>query len=80
MFEESGFEIIEIRPLSGFVVTFAQEFVYFLNLFNLNRILRYIINILEWVIQKTAYSLNKYDKSYKFTWLYLVVGRKSENY
>ena len=58
MFEKVGFEIVEIRPLSGFVVTFAQEFVYYLNLFKRNRMLTYIINILQWIIQKAAYSLN----------------------
>ena len=76
MFEKAGFEIVEMRHLSGFIVTFAQEFVYFLNLFKRNRILKYIINILQWVIQRTAFSLNKYDTSYKFTWMYMVVARK----
>ena len=75
--EEAGFEIIEIRPLSGFVVTFAQELVYFLRSFDLNTILRHLVNILQFVIQKTAYSLNKYDKSYDFTWMYLLIAKKS---
>jgi len=78
--EKAGFEIIEIRPLSGFVVTFAQEFVYFLNLFKKHRVLSHMISILQWGIQRTAYSLNRYDKSYQFTWLYLVVARKSGDY
>jgi SAM-dependent methyltransferase len=80
MLERAGFEIIEIRPLSGFVVTFAQEFVYFLNLFKRNKLLIHMVNILQWVIQRMAYSLNRYDKSYQFTWLYLVIAKKNENY
>jgi SAM-dependent methyltransferase len=79
VFEKAGFEIVEIRPLSGFVVTFAQEFVYFLNILKRNRILSHMISLLQWGIQRTAYSLNRYDKSFQFTWLYLTVGRKSGN-
>lgn len=77
LFEKAGFEIIEIRPLSGFVVTFAQEFVYFLQSLNHNTILRNLINILQFIIQKTAYFLNRYDKSYDFTWMYLLIAKKS---
>jgi SAM-dependent methyltransferase len=76
MFEKVGFKIVEIRPLSGFVVTFAQEFVYYLDSFKGNRMLIYGINILQWIIQKAAYYLNKYDKSYHFTWMYLVIAKK----
>jgi ubiquinone/menaquinone biosynthesis C-methylase UbiE len=30
LFEKNGFEIVEIKPLSGFCVTFGQELVYYL--------------------------------------------------
>jgi SAM-dependent methyltransferase len=34
LFEKVGFEIIEIKPLSGFWVTFGQLFVYYIYRFN----------------------------------------------
>ncbi len=79
MFAEAGLDILILQPLSGFVVTFTQELLYFLNQFKRNRVLKFILNVLQWWLQKAAYSLNKYDKSHQFTWLYLIVGRKSES-
>jgi SAM-dependent methyltransferase len=75
MFEESGFEIIEINPISGFVVTFTQELTYFLNYFK-RSVFRYLIAGIQWSLQQMAYWLNKYDKTFQFTWLYIVVARK----
>ena len=80
MFERANFEIVEIRPLSGFLVTFAQEFVYFLNLLKRNKILSHLLSLIQWGIQRTAYCLNRYDKSYQFTWMNLVVARKNGNH
>jgi SAM-dependent methyltransferase len=34
LFAKTGFEILELRPLSGFLVTFGQLFVYYLHRFN----------------------------------------------
>ncbi len=75
LFVTAGFEIVEIKPLSGFVVTFSQELVYFIG--HLQRgLLRYPIAILQWLIQKIAFWLNRWDKSYGYTWAYMVVARK----
>jgi len=79
MFTEAGLDIVILQPLSGFVVTFTQELLYFLNQFKRYRVLIFILNVLQWWLQKAAYSINKYDKSHQFTWLYLIVGRKSES-
>ncbi|MBK8985267.1 MAG: class I SAM-dependent methyltransferase [Chloroflexi bacterium] len=75
LFITSGFEIIEIKPLSGFVVTFSQELVYFLNRLQRGP-LRYPVKILQLLIQQSAFWLNRWDKSYGFTWAYLVVAQK----
>lgn len=77
LFEKSGFEIVEIKPLSGFWVTFGQLFVY--NLFRFNRgPLKYIpvIPALGLVIQGLSYILDRIDKSEQWTWMYMVVTRK----
>ena len=75
LFTTAGFEIIEIKPLAGFVVTFAQELVYFLNYFRRGP-LRLPISLAQSGIQLLAYGLNRWDRSSGFTWAYLVVAGK----
>ena len=77
LFEKVGFEIVEIKALSGFWVTFGQLFVY--NIYRFNRgPLRYIpvIPALSIVIQGVSYLLDKIDKTEQWTWMYIVVARK----
>ncbi len=77
LFEKTGFEILEITPLSGFWVTFGQLFVY--NLYRFNRApLRYIpiIPAIGLVLQGFSYILDRIDKSEQWTWMYMVVARK----
>lgn len=79
LFEKSGFEIVELKALSGFWVTFGQLFVY--NLYRYNRRpLRWtgIIPVLGLLIQGIAYVLDKLDKSEEWTWMYMVAARKNE--
>jgi SAM-dependent methyltransferase len=77
LFEKVGFEIIEIKALSGFWVTFGQLLVY--NLYRLNcgplRWFR-IIDGLGLLIQGAAYLFDKFDKTEQWTWMYMVVARK----
>jgi len=77
LFEKVGFEIIEIKALSGFWVTFGQLFVY--NIYRFNRgPLKYvpIIPAIALLIQGVSYLLNKIDKTEEWTWMYMVVARK----
>lgn len=77
LFEKTGFEIIDIKALSGFWVTFGQLFVY--NIYRFNRgPLRYIpiIPALGLVIQAISYLLDRIDKTEQWTWMYMVVARK----
>lgn len=77
LFKKTGFEILEIKALSGFWVTFGQLFVY--NLYRLNRgPLRYfkIIDAVGLLIQGVAYLLDRLDKTEAWTWMYMVVARK----
>jgi len=77
LFEKAGFEIQEILPLSGFVVTFGQELVYFLHQTWLGRRLRPVATLLGSLIQSVAFILGKIDPTQDFTWMYLVVARKA---
>jgi SAM-dependent methyltransferase len=77
LFEKTGFEILELKALSGFWVTFGQLLVY--NVYRLNRgPLRYvpIIPALGLLIQAPSYLLNKIDRSEQWTWAYIVLVRK----
>lgn len=77
LFEKAGFEIIEIKALSGFWVTFGQLFVY--NIYRFNRgPLRFfpIIPAIGLIVQGMSYLLDKIDKTEQWTWMYLAVARK----
>jgi len=77
LFEKTGFEIIELKALSGFWVTFGQLFVY--NIYRFNRgPLRWfgIVPIVGLLLQGLAYFMDKVDKTEQWTWMYLVVARK----
>jgi len=72
LFTTAGFEILEIKPLAGFVVTFAQELVYFLNCLR-HGPAKYPVAAVQWAIQALAYLVNRWDRSHGFTWAYLAV-------
>lgn len=79
LFNKAGFEILELKALSGFWVTFGQLFVY--NLYRFRRgPLRWIpiIDAIGLLIQGLAYVLDRLDKSEEWTWMYLVAARKRE--
>ena len=77
LFKKAGFEVIEIKALSGFWVTFGQLFVYNLHRFNYGplRWLR-IIDALGLMVQGMAYLLDRFDRTEQWTWAYMVVARK----
>jgi SAM-dependent methyltransferase len=77
IFEKVGFEIVELKPLSGFWVTFGQLFVYYMYRFNRGP-LRWlkIIALLGIVVQLVAYILDRIDKAEQWTWMHVVVARK----
>jgi len=77
LFEKAKFEIVELKALSGFWVTFGQLFVYYLYRFHRGP-LRYIplIPIIGLVVQAVAYGLDHFDRAEEWTWMYLVVARK----
>lgn len=82
LFEKSGFEIVEIKALSGFFVTFGQELVYFLYRFRRGGILNplwWIVPPIGILIQGLAYIFNKIDYSENFTIEYIAVVKKPYN-
>lgn len=63
LFTTAGFDIVNIKPLAGFVVTFWQEWVYFLSYF-CHGPLHLPVNMVQSVIQLLAYG---WDRSSSFT-------------
>ena len=79
LFRKAGFEVLEVRPLSGFWVTFGQLFVY--NLYRLNRgPLRWlhIIDALGLICQGGAWLLDRLDRTERWSWMHLVIARKPD--
>jgi hypothetical protein len=77
LLSKSGFEICEVRALSGFWVTFGQLLVY--NLYRLNRgPLRWfrVIDVVGLALQGLAYLLDQVDRTEQWTWMYMVAARK----
>jgi len=82
LFEKNGFEIVELKPLSGFWVTFGQELVYYLWRFRRGGRLNplwWVIPPIGVLIQGISYLLNKIDHPEQFTWGYLLVAKKKNN-
>lgn len=77
LFKKVGFEILEIKALSGFWVTFGQLFVY--NLYRLNcgplRWLK-LIDFISLFIQFFSYIIDRLDKTEQWTWMYMIVVKK----
>jgi len=77
VFKAAGFEILEIKPLAGFWVTFGQMFVYYLMRFEKGPIKwTFIVPAIALVVQALAFVLDTIDRAEQWTWTYLVVARK----
>lgn len=76
LFEANGFEIVEIRPLSGFWVTVGQLFVYYLYRFNRGPMrLVPVIPLIGLLVQALSLGLDRLDRATDWTWMYLVLAR-----
>jgi SAM-dependent methyltransferase len=78
LFEKAGFEVIEIRPLSGFAVTFLQLHLYIINgKFNKGMIKWLgIFKLYNYICQRLGLWLNRHDKTHNFTWMNIIVVKK----
>jgi len=76
LFEKAGFEPVEIRPLTGFLVTFIQLSIYYLRLQRIPLIGR----PMNYLLQQVGLLVNSWDrnrrKSTAFSNLYGLVARK----
>ena len=82
LFEKAGFEIVELKALSGFWITFGSELNYYLSSF-LRGSFRFVLNPIIALNNVMCLMLDKFDRRFhpateKWTWMYLVVARKPE--
>jgi SAM-dependent methyltransferase len=75
LFKNATFQILELKALSGFIVTFGQESCYFLDRFN-RRPFGMLFRLVQNCIQGAAYFLNRWDHSDGFSWAHMLVARK----
>jgi SAM-dependent methyltransferase len=78
LFEKTGFEVVEVKALSGFWVTFGQLFIYYLGRADRFAPIRYsrLVTLAAIPIQAIALLLDRIDRAEDWTWMYLVVARK----
>lgn len=86
LFTTNGFQIIELKALSGFWVTFSIAFTHYLWKFRRKkswkmflRPLLFLIPPTAILVQSTAYLLDRMDKREEWTWMYLIVAKKITN-
>lgn len=86
LFQTNGFHIIELKALSGFWVTFAIALTHYLWKFRRKRksriLLKPFLSLIPpfvLLIQRTAYLLDNIDKREEWTWMYLIVAKKTTN-
>lgn len=77
LFQKAGFEVVEMVPLAGFWVTFIQLQIYYWKRFDRGLVRRLRLHkIFAWLMQKIGFFVHRFDHSYKWTWMYIVVVKK----
>jgi len=78
LFTSAGFEVVELKPLSGFILTFGTELAYYLRRFKRGRVSKRLVDLVTVLINLIAPRLDQLGslRDEKFTWMYLVVARK----
>lgn len=77
LFQKVGFRVIEIRPMAGFLTTFATLFCYYIGRWH-RGFLRYvpILPCVGLACQALAGLLERFDRAEEWTWMYTVVAEK----
>lgn len=77
LFGKAGFEIIELRPLSGFWTTFATLLSYKLDRFQRGPLVWLpLVPTLCIALQAAAWLGDRVDRAEEWSWMHLVVARK----
>ena len=77
LFEKCGFEVIEIKALSGFFTTFGTLLAYYV--MRLNRgVMRWtgLAPLLAFSFQLAAWGLDSISRDERYTWMYMAAARR----
>jgi ubiquinone/menaquinone biosynthesis C-methylase UbiE len=79
LFEATGFEIVQLTPLSGFWVTAGAMFAYYLDRAN-KGILRTsrVVDLAILGVQGIVSVFERLDRPTRWTWMYLLVARRPD--
>jgi len=78
LFEKCGFEVLEVKALSGFFTTFGTLLAYYVMRLNRHRLLRWtgLVSLLAFTFQLAAWALDAVSRDERYTWMYMVAARK----
>jgi SAM-dependent methyltransferase len=78
LFEKAGFEVVEVRPLSGFAVTFLQLHLYVVKGKFDKGVIRWfgLFKIYNFLCHRLGLFINRFDNSKAWTWMNIIVVRK----
>ena len=84
LFEKNGFEIIEMKPLSGFWISQGQMFLNYISAFDrffLKTLKIFIpiyifLQLIFIIFEKISFLFKRLDNPHKWAWMYMVVARK----
>jgi SAM-dependent methyltransferase len=77
LFEKAGFEVVEIKALSGFFTTFGTLLAYYV--MRLNRgVLRWtgLVPFMAFAFQLAAWALDSISRDERYTWMYMIAVRR----
>ncbi len=76
VFESVGLQVVELKPLCGFYVTFLQEFCYVLNEYSGNPFLKLFVYVIVNFLQMMGWCVRWFDRAFIFSVGHVVVVRK----
>lgn len=78
LFEKCGFEVLEVKALSGFFTTFGTLLAYYVMRLNRYRLLRWsgLVTLMAFAFQLAAWGLDSISRDERYTWMYMVAARR----
>ncbi|TWT34569.1 class I SAM-dependent methyltransferase [Blastopirellula retiformator] len=76
LLESANLEVLQIKPLSGFYVTFIQEYCYILQPHSQRWGIGGLVKFLIYLLQRVAYACRHWDRKTGFAWMHLAVAMK----
>ena len=76
LLEKNGFEVVSLKPITGFWITFGQQFLYYIRKYKRFFVLKLLVVVFTVISQLILFWLFRSEKDENFTSTYLAVGKK----